>query len=202
MVISGLASLLGLGGIADKIKKILETIQKPVGKVVDGIIGGVVKYGKKLLGKLKRKKKGAGDADLAPAVREATTLLGRDGTTTDVVRASLPTLRERHGLKVAELLPAGAEGAFKIHVQKADESTPPRYISNRPVGDGRTQTRTYCRSVSQLRGEAGQWADRMRADGWQVVVPPIRTTKYGGADITVTATKGNRESIRHFIVRK
>ena len=57
MVISGLASRLGLGGIADKIKKILETIQKPVGKVVDGIIGGVVKYGKKLLGKLKRKKK-------------------------------------------------------------------------------------------------------------------------------------------------
>lgn len=57
MVISGLASLLGLGGISDKIKKILQTIQKPVGKVVDGIIKGVVKYGKKLLGKLKRKKK-------------------------------------------------------------------------------------------------------------------------------------------------
>lgn len=56
MVISGLASLLGLGGISDKIKKILQTIQKPVGKVVDGIIKGVVKYGKKLLGKLKRKK--------------------------------------------------------------------------------------------------------------------------------------------------
>jgi hypothetical protein len=57
MVISGLASLLGLGGIADKIKQILETIQKPVGKVVDSIIAGVIKYGKKLLGKLKPKKK-------------------------------------------------------------------------------------------------------------------------------------------------
>lgn len=58
MVISGLASLLGLGGIADKIKKILESIQKPVGKVVDGIIKGVVKVGKKLLGKKKDKEKG------------------------------------------------------------------------------------------------------------------------------------------------
>ena len=57
MVISGLASLLGLGGIADKIKKILETVQKPVGKVVDGIIGGVIKYGKKLLNKLKGRRR-------------------------------------------------------------------------------------------------------------------------------------------------
>ncbi len=70
MVISGLASLLGLGGIADKIKKILETIQKPVGKVVDGIIGGVVKYGKKLLGKLKRKKK-SGPKDHGALAKEA-----------------------------------------------------------------------------------------------------------------------------------
>ena len=72
MVISGLASLLGLGGIAEKIKKILETIQKPVGKVVDGIIGGVVKYGKKLLGKLKRKKKdGPRTAELRARRRRA-----------------------------------------------------------------------------------------------------------------------------------
>ena len=73
MVISGLASLLGLGGIADKIKKILETIQKPVGKVVDGIINGVIKYGKKLLGKLKQKKKdAAGAAEGSTVKAEAT----------------------------------------------------------------------------------------------------------------------------------
>jgi hypothetical protein len=90
MVISGLASLLGLGGIADKIKKILETIQKPVGKVVDGIISGVVKYGKKLLGKLKRKKKPKGvtgpqdSAAGAKAKQDAEVALrGRLGSTAD-----------------------------------------------------------------------------------------------------------------------
>ncbi|WP_051182782.1 phage tail protein [Nocardia vinacea] len=58
MLISGLASLLGLGGIADKIKKILETVQKPVGQVVDKLIGVAVKYGKKFLTKLKNSKLG------------------------------------------------------------------------------------------------------------------------------------------------
>ncbi|WP_433679882.1 phage tail protein [Nocardia sp. CA-119907] len=58
MLISGLASLLGLGGIADKIKKILETVQKPVGRVVDKLIGVAVKYGKKFLTKLKNSKAG------------------------------------------------------------------------------------------------------------------------------------------------
>ena len=57
MVISGLASLLGLGGISDKIKKVLETVQKPVMSIVDKLVGGAVKYGKKLMGKLRGKKK-------------------------------------------------------------------------------------------------------------------------------------------------
>lgn len=67
MVISGLASLLGLGGIADKIKSILQSIQKPVGKVVDGLIAGAMKVGKKLL-KRKGKKK---DADEPSGAAEA-----------------------------------------------------------------------------------------------------------------------------------
>jgi hypothetical protein len=46
-----LASLLGLGGISDKIKSILEAVQKPVAKVLDAIIGTAVKYGKKLFGR-------------------------------------------------------------------------------------------------------------------------------------------------------
>ncbi|HEY0437915.1 MAG TPA: hypothetical protein VGC92_14840, partial [Phenylobacterium sp.] len=131
MVISGLASLLGLGGIAEKIQKILQTIQKPVGKVVDSIIGGVMKVGKKLL---KRKKKGkAEEGGLSGAVREATTMLDAPGATEASVRAGLPGLRLRHQLQSATLVPVGTEGAYRIHVQRADDDTPPRYISNRPV---------------------------------------------------------------------
>jgi hypothetical protein len=58
MLISGLASLLGLGGIADKIKSILEKVQEPVGKAIDWLVGKAVKYGKKFLDKLKKSKIG------------------------------------------------------------------------------------------------------------------------------------------------
>jgi hypothetical protein len=58
MLISGLASLLGLGGIADKIKSILETVQKPVGQAVDWLIAKAMKYGKAFLIKLKKSKAG------------------------------------------------------------------------------------------------------------------------------------------------
>ena len=50
ILIGFLASLLGFGGIADKIKKIIETVQKPVMKVVDWVVGKAVGLGKKFLG--------------------------------------------------------------------------------------------------------------------------------------------------------
>ncbi|GAB3740750.1 hypothetical protein GCM10027598_70830 [Amycolatopsis oliviviridis] len=56
MVLGFLASLLGLGGISEKIKSILEKVQAPVGKVIDTVIGTIVKAGKKIWSKLKGKK--------------------------------------------------------------------------------------------------------------------------------------------------
>jgi hypothetical protein len=49
-----LASLLGLGGISEKIKEILKTIQKPIMSVVDKLVAGAVKYGKKLIAGAKK----------------------------------------------------------------------------------------------------------------------------------------------------
>ncbi len=54
ILIGFLASLLGLGGISDKIKKILEMVQKPVMQVVDWVIGKAVGIGKRLIGVAKR----------------------------------------------------------------------------------------------------------------------------------------------------
>ncbi|WP_448616967.1 hypothetical protein [Modestobacter sp. URMC 112] len=59
VIIGFLASLLGLGGISEKIKKIIETVQKPVNKAIDWVIGKAVHYGKRFLGSLKAKAKGA-----------------------------------------------------------------------------------------------------------------------------------------------
>ncbi|EOD65554.1 hypothetical protein H480_26007 [Amycolatopsis vancoresmycina DSM 44592] len=54
MVLGFLASLLGLGGISEKIKSVLEKVQAPVGKVIDSVVGTIVKAGKKLWSKVKR----------------------------------------------------------------------------------------------------------------------------------------------------
>lgn len=71
MLISGLASLLGLGGIADKIKSILEKVQAPVGKAVDWLIAKAVKYGKKFLDRLKKSKFGKAAASVKAKAKAA-----------------------------------------------------------------------------------------------------------------------------------
>lgn len=128
MVISGLASLLGLGGIADKIKKILESIQKPVGKVVDGIIKGVVKVGKKLLGKLKRKKKEETpeqkqkrlDVGIAAAVSAVNRLPGK-AVKLQLAKPILGVLKLKHRLAKLELVAKGDrwEVAGKVNPENA-----------------------------------------------------------------------------------
>ncbi|MEV3939244.1 hypothetical protein AB0K52_25100 [Glycomyces sp. NPDC049804] len=69
MVIGFMASLLGLGGISEKIRGILQKVQEPVGKVIDKIIGTIVKIGKGLLRGLRRG--GAAVADAARRLRDA-----------------------------------------------------------------------------------------------------------------------------------
>jgi len=59
LIIEFLADLLGLGGLGDKIKEILGKIQKPINKVIDAVIGGALKVGKKLFGGLINKGKAA-----------------------------------------------------------------------------------------------------------------------------------------------
>ncbi|HEY1094824.1 MAG TPA: hypothetical protein VGE61_08975 [Glycomyces sp.] len=73
MVIGFMASLLGLGGISEKIRGILQKVQEPVGKVIDKVIGTIVKIGKGLLAKLRRagRRNERGDTEaLSPAQAE------------------------------------------------------------------------------------------------------------------------------------
>lgn len=58
VMIGFLASLLGLGGISDFVRKTLETVQKPIRKVVGGLVAKAVKYGKALWKKAKNSKLG------------------------------------------------------------------------------------------------------------------------------------------------
>ncbi|HET6954571.1 MAG TPA: hypothetical protein VFI47_29675, partial [Acidimicrobiales bacterium] len=54
LLIGFLASLLGLGGIGEKIKEILQKVQKPVSKAVDFVINGALKLARPIINLAKR----------------------------------------------------------------------------------------------------------------------------------------------------
>ena len=65
VVISFMASLLGLGGISEKIREIIEKVRKPIDKAIDWIIDKAVKFAKKIGKKLGfgKAKKGKGNKE-------------------------------------------------------------------------------------------------------------------------------------------
>jgi hypothetical protein len=57
VLIGFLAALLGIGGLADKVKKLFQSLSKPVMKAVDWIVDKIAAFGKKLWAKLRGKPK-------------------------------------------------------------------------------------------------------------------------------------------------
>jgi len=55
VLIGFLAALLSIGGLADKVKKLFQSLSKPVMKAVDWIVGKIAGLAKKLWGKMKAK---------------------------------------------------------------------------------------------------------------------------------------------------
>ena len=53
VLISLLASILGLGGIAKKVKEVIETVTKPINKAIDFVVDKIVAFAKKVVGKVK-----------------------------------------------------------------------------------------------------------------------------------------------------
>ncbi|MEV6164756.1 hypothetical protein AB0L71_23080, partial [Streptomyces sp. NPDC052052] len=58
VLIGFLASLLGIGNLANKVKSVFHAVAKPVNRAIDKIVGFIVKKGKALWNKLKGKGKG------------------------------------------------------------------------------------------------------------------------------------------------
>jgi len=53
VLIGALAAILGIGGIADKVKKFFQALSKPVMKAVDWVVGKIVKLGKAIWARMK-----------------------------------------------------------------------------------------------------------------------------------------------------
>jgi hypothetical protein len=107
MVLGFLASLLGLGGISEKIKSILEKVQAPVGKVIDTVVGTIVKAGKKVWSKLKSVGRKAKEKALG-ALDWIATWAGADSTGPGQGRDA-PGHRRRPGMEETQERRAGPD---------------------------------------------------------------------------------------------
>jgi hypothetical protein len=95
VAISFLASLLGLGGIGEKIRKIIETIQKPVNTAIDRLIGGVLKGARKLFGGAAEKVKAGVSWARAKAKQGAEWMQGKARAAGEWARAKVRGPAER-----------------------------------------------------------------------------------------------------------
>jgi len=119
VLIGFLAALLGIGGLADKVKKLFQSLSKPVMKAVDWVVDKIVTFGKKLWSKVKNKfdKKGSDpdsertDAekkgDVQKAAADARIILSKPGATEDSVRKQLPGIQNRYRLTAIDLVKEG-----------------------------------------------------------------------------------------------
>ncbi|MDQ8180562.1 M35 family metallo-endopeptidase [Pelagicoccus sp. SDUM812005] len=108
VIISFLARLIGLGGIAAKIKKVIGKIQKKVSKAVDKLLDWIVKKAKALF--KKKKKQGKVDADsLTPeqkkklAREEVETWLDRGKHAAKTILGKLKEVQSKYKLKSASI---------------------------------------------------------------------------------------------------
>ncbi|MFI6731100.1 hypothetical protein [Streptomyces atratus] len=74
LLIGFLASLLGIGSLASKVKSVFHTVSKPVNRAIDKIIDFIAKKGKALWNKLKKKND---DATTKPSSRDGKNVPGR-----------------------------------------------------------------------------------------------------------------------------
>ena len=157
VLIGALAALLGIGGIAGKIKEVFQKLARPVNRAIDWVIDKIVGLVKKLWAKLKAaldKKKRAKPGKrpdrrrdkrseskkqnaLSAAVRDATRLLNDESATVDSVRRGLPAIKRRRRLAWIRL-EREPGGRYFVELEVNPKGRTPA----RPIGELAAATRT------------------------------------------------------------
>ena len=118
-----MASLLGLGGIGEKIRSILDTVRGPVGKAVDAVISGALKLAKGVISKLRGKpsednrgpeqKQKALDSGIADSEK-----LLEQGLKKPEIEKQLPAIKKQYQMASLRLVVEKHEaGGETVHVE-------------------------------------------------------------------------------------
>ncbi|MFJ1816023.1 DNA/RNA non-specific endonuclease [Streptomyces sp. NPDC088139] len=117
LLIGFLASLLGIGSLANKVKSVFHAVARPVNRAIDKIVNFITKAGKKIWAKLKGKAKGnkgkidertkeSKQHDLELALAAASNLIKKRQTRKEIT-TQLPSIRRRFKLKELRLIHEG-----------------------------------------------------------------------------------------------
>ncbi|MES9506827.1 hypothetical protein ABWJ92_10495 [Streptomyces sp. NPDC000609] len=123
LLIGFLASLLGIGSLANKVKSVFHAVAKPVNRAIDKIVSFITKKGKALWNKLKSKGKGDERSDKQKqkdldAGLDAADALVRQGLTRKEISPKLPEIRHRYRMKELSLVHDQKHGKDElVHVE-------------------------------------------------------------------------------------
>ncbi|MGW4159525.1 hypothetical protein [Streptomyces sp. NPDC004788] len=122
VLIGFLASLLGIGNLANKVKSVFQAVAKPVNRAIDKLVDFIVRKGKALWQKLKAKVRGGDDSPagkqqrLDKALQAGAAAVNRfagRAVAGSVLRPLLGGIRARYGLRVLEPVETGGKWAVR-----------------------------------------------------------------------------------------
>ena len=116
IIIGFLASVIGLGGIGQKIREIVETLQKPVNKALDFVI----KTGLKLAGPIIRGIKGISGKVKAKVAAGKAWVKGKVEAGKEWVKGKAGPVRDRFSRGEAAKVPADALARLRAATSRAD----------------------------------------------------------------------------------
>ena len=123
VIIGFLASLLGVGGISEKIKEVIDKIREPINEAIDWVINKAVGLAKGiggalgLGGKPDERTEKEKEADLDKAIAEAQALQQAPNATEDQVRKGLPAIKKKYRMISLDLVVDSEEGSEEtVHI--------------------------------------------------------------------------------------
>ncbi|MFB7849870.1 hypothetical protein ACFC34_22900, partial [Streptomyces sp. NPDC056053] len=126
LLIGFLASLLGIGNLANKVKSVFHTVAKPVNRAIDKIVDLITKKGKALWNKIKKKDDPGPGKGTSPqndktskersAIRDANRLLNQRHPK-ETVTEKLPAISSRHRVPLHLVVESKDSHGERVHVQ-------------------------------------------------------------------------------------
>ncbi|MFG1603697.1 hypothetical protein [Actinoplanes sp. NPDC049265] len=175
VLIGALAAILGIGGIANKVKSFFQALSKPVMKAVDWIVGKIVGLGKKIWAKLKPKGKkgqpGSGEPAEGKPARERAAIADADrvlksAKTHESAQQQVGTIEHKHQVPLKLVVESRTNEGEVVHVQTSQTG------SHRIGGNPEERYRALRAKLTKVEAQMGldHLCDEQRATGASVGV--------------------------------